>query len=184
MPVLSQETLYTIDDIYNLKDGKRAELIDGHIYYMPPPNTNHQRILNFINTEINIYIRNNSGNCEVFPAPFSVFLFADNLKYLEPDISVICDKNKIDSKGCNGAPDWIIEIISPATKKMDYYTKLSLYQDAGVREYWIVDPYKNTTVVYDMEHDEIPAVYPFTDNIPVGIYQGFSINLSLFSNQT
>ena len=72
MPALSQEKLYT----------------------------NHQRILNFINTEINIYIRNNSGSCEVFPAPFSVFLFADNSRYLEPDISVICDKSKIDNKGC------------------------------------------------------------------------------------
>ncbi len=71
MPELAQEKLHSIDDIYNLKDGKRAELIDGHIYYISPPNTNHQRILNFINTEINIYIRNNSGNCEVFPAPFS-----------------------------------------------------------------------------------------------------------------
>lgn len=94
MPELAQEKLHSIDDIYNLKDGKRTELIDGYIYYISPPNTNHQRILNFINTEINIYIRNNSGNCEVFPAPFSVFLFADNSKYFEPDISVICDKNK------------------------------------------------------------------------------------------
>ncbi|MCI8747654.1 MAG: Uma2 family endonuclease [Lachnospiraceae bacterium] len=184
MPALSQEKLYTIDDIYNLKDGERAELVNGHIYYMSPPDTKHQRILNFINTEINIYIRKNNGSCEVFPAPFSVFLFADDTKYLEPDISVICDQSKIDNKGCNGAPGWIIEIISPATKKMDYYTKLSLYNEAGVREYWIVDPYKNTTVVYDMEHDEIPAVYPFTDNIPVGICQGFSINLSLFFHKS
>ena len=183
MPALSQEKLYTIDDIYNLKDGERAELVDGHIYYMSPPNTNHQRILNFINTEINIYIRKNNGDCEVFPAPFSVFLSADDTKYLEPDISVICDKGKIDNKGCNGAPDWIIEIISPATKKMDYYTKLALYKDAGVREYWIVDPYKHATVVYDMEHDESPAIYPFTDNIPVGIYKGFYISLSLFFPQ-
>ncbi|MCX4325695.1 MAG: Uma2 family endonuclease [Lachnospiraceae bacterium] len=178
MPSLAQEKFYNIDDIYNLKNGERAELIDGQIYYMSPHNTNHQRILNFINTEINIYIRQNNGICEVFPAPFSVFLFADDTKYLEPDISVICDKDKINSKGCNGAPDWIIEIISPATKKMDYYTKLALYQEAGVREYWIVDPYKRTTVVYDMEHDESPLIYQFADNIPVGIYPGFSISLS------
>lgn len=178
MPPLTQEKIYNIDDIYNLKNGERAELIDGQIYFMSPPNTNHQRILNFINTEINIYIRQNNGMCEVFPAPFSVFLFADDTKYLEPDISVICDKDKINSKGCNGAPDWIIEIISPATKKMDYYTKLVLYQEAGVREYWIVDPYKHTTIVYDMEHNESPAIYQFNNNIPVGIYPGFSINLS------
>ena len=72
MPALSQEKLYTIDDIYNLKDGERAELVDGHIYYMSPPNTRHQRILNFINTEINIYIRKNNGGCEVFTAPLVI----------------------------------------------------------------------------------------------------------------
>lgn len=178
MPLLAQEKLYNINDIYNLKNGERAELIDGQIYYMSPPNTNHQRILNFINTEINIHIRQNNGTCEVFPAPFSVFLFADDTKYFEPDISVICDKSKINSKGCNGAPDWIIEIISPATKRMDYYTKLALYQEAGVREYWIVDPYKHTTIVYDMEHNESPAIYQFNESIPVRIYKGFSISLS------
>ena len=140
MPALAQEKLYNIDDIYNLKNGERAELIDGHIYYMSPPNTNHQRILNFINTEINIYIRKNNGDCEVFPAPFSVFLSADDTKYLEPDISVICDPSKLDEKGCHGAPDWIIEITSPSNPQMDYGIKLFKYRSAGVREYWIVDP--------------------------------------------
>lgn len=178
MPALSKEQLYSIDDIYALENGQRAELVNGQIYYMTPPNTNHQRILNYINTEINMYIRQNNGSCEVFPAPFSVFLDADDSKYLEPDISVICDKNKINSQGCNGAPDWIIEIISPSTKKMDYYTKLALYKEAGVREYWITDPYKHATIVYDMEHNEGPVIYSFNDNIPVGIYQGFFINLS------
>lgn len=81
MPALSQEKLYTIDDIYNLKDGERAELVDGHIYYMSPPDTKHQRILNFINTEINIYIRKNNGGCEVFTAPL-VILYSP--QYLHP----------------------------------------------------------------------------------------------------
>ena len=138
---------YTIEYIYALPDGERAELIDGQIYSMAPPNTRHQRILNYINTEINMYIRKNNGECEVFPAPFAVFLNDDNMNYVEPDISVICDKNKISDKGCQGAPDWVIEIISPSSRAMDYFTKLFKYQKSGVREYWIVDPIKQRVTV-------------------------------------
>ena len=86
-----------------------------------------------------MYIRKNNGECEVFPAPFAVFLNDDDMNYVEPDISVICDKNKISDKGCQGAPDWVIEIISPSSMAMDYFTKLFQYQKSGVREYWIVD---------------------------------------------
>ena len=99
MDALKKEALYTTEDIYALPDGERAELIDGQIYYMAPPSTQHQRILNYINTEINMYIRRNKGECEVFPAPFAVFLGIDDKNYVEPDISVICDKNKITDKG-------------------------------------------------------------------------------------
>ena len=114
-PALAQEKSYTIDDIYNLPEGSRAELIDGQIYYMAPPSTKHQRILSFLHLEIGNYIRARNGECEVFPAPFAVFLFADDSKYLEPDISVVCDKNKLNDHGCNGAPDWVIEIVSPSS---------------------------------------------------------------------
>ena len=145
-PALSQEKLYTIDDIYSLPDGERAELIDGQIYYMAPPSRKHQDILSFLHLAIGNHIANNNGECKVYPAPFAVFLFADDSKYLEPDISVICDKDKLNDHGCNGAPDWVIEIVSPSSRPMDYYTKLSLYRSAGVREYWIVDPMKQTTL--------------------------------------
>lgn len=175
---LSQERTYTIDDIYALPDGERAELIDGQLYNMAPPGTIHQRISSFLHASIFNYINDNNGPCEVFTAPFSVYLFEDDSKYLEPDISVICEKNKIDGKGCKGAPDWIIEIVSPSSKRMDYYTKLSLYRAAGVREYWIVDPSKHTTIVYDMEHDDGPALHSFSESVNVNIYPGFSISLS------
>jgi len=107
------------------------------------------------------YIINNHGECKIYPAPFAVFLFADDSKYLEPDISVICDKDKLNDNGCNGAPDWIIEIVSPSSKVMDYYTKLSLYREAGVREYWIVDQMKQTILVYEMEKALAPTIYSF-----------------------
>ncbi len=178
MPAFAQERLCTIDDIYALPDGKRAELIDGQIYYMAPPSTKHQRILSFLHLEIGNHIRSKGGTCEVFPAPFAVFLYADDSKYLEPDISVICDKSKLDEHGCKGAPDWIIEIVSPSSRAMDYYTKLSLYREAGVHEYWIVDPIKQTILVYDMAQAAAPAIYSFSDTIKANIYDNLEINFS------
>lgn len=91
---LRKDELYTVDDIYALPNGKRAELIDGKIYYLAPPNTKHQRLVHFFDREIGNYIQSKHGECETFPAPFAVFLDEDDINYVEPDISVICDKNK------------------------------------------------------------------------------------------
>ena len=118
------ENFHTVEDIYKLPDGKRAELIDGCIYDMAPPGTTHQRILSYLHASIFNYISSHNGNCEVFPSPFAVFLNKDDFTYVEPDISVVCDKNKLDQKGCHGAPDWVIEIVSPGSRHMDYFTKL------------------------------------------------------------
>lgn len=176
MDVVRNLEYYTIEDIYALPEGERAELIDGKIYNMAPPNTRHQRLLNFISTEINMYIRENNGECEVFPAPFAVFLNKDDKNYVEPDISVICDKDKITDKGCSGAPDWIIEIVSPSSKPMDYFTKLFKYRTSGVKEYWIVDPIKQRVTVYFFEKESVEE-YSFGTDIPVGIYEGFTIRV-------
>lgn len=168
---------YTIDDIYALPDGERAELIDGQIYYMTPPSRKHQRLTVEISTLINNYIKDNNGSCEVDIAPFAVFLNEDDRNYVEPDISVICESRKLNDKGCVGAPDWIIEIVSPSSRHMDYFTKLFKYRTAGVREYWIVDSEKNRVTIYAFEAASVEE-YAFTDNIPCGIYPGFSINIS------
>lgn len=175
---LAQEKIYTIDDIYALPEGERAELIDGQIYDMAPPNTMHQRISHRLAWKIENYVQSKNGGCEVFPAPFAVFLNQDDHNYVEPDISVICDKNKINDKGCAGAPDWIIEIVSPSTQRMDYGIKLFKYRTAGVREYWIVNPVTRTVNVYDFEHEEKTWQYSFEDDIPVCIYENFSIRIS------
>lgn len=176
MDTLRQEKAYTIDDIYSLPDGERAELIDGKIYYMALPNTKHQRLVHFFDREIGNYIQNNNGECEVLPAPFAVFLNEDEINYVEPDISVICDRDKITDKGCNGAPDWIIEIVSPGNKPMDYFTKLFKYRSAGVREYWIVDPTREVVTVYRFEKETMEQ-YSFGEDIPVGLYEDFSIKV-------
>lgn len=175
---LVEEKIYTIDNIYDLPDGQRAELVDGQIFYMAPPSRRHQDILSFLHLAIGNHIAQYNGECKVYPAPFAVFLSADDSKYLEPDISVICDKNKLDERGCNGAPDWIIEIVSPSSRSMDYYTKLFLYRSAGVREYWIVDPMKQTVLVYDMERSAAPAIYSFSNIVKVNIYDKLEIDFS------
>jgi len=179
MPLL-KEQLYTIEDIYKLPNGERAEIIDGQIYYMAPPKFKHQKILNYINMKIYRYIEEHNGACEVVPAPFAVFLDNDEYTYVEPDISVICDKSKIDDNGCNGAPDWIVEIVSPSSKKLDYFIKLSKYREAGVREYWIVDPEKNQILAWNFEEDDVSS-YSFADIIKAGIYEDLLIDFSQIS---
>ena len=174
---LPTERIYTTDDIYNLPNGKRAELIDGQIYDMAPPSRTHQRIVGKLYNIVSNYIESNKGSCEVYISPFAVFLNEDDKNYVEPDISVICDQSKLTDKGCFGAPDWIIEIVSPSSRRMDYYTKLLKYSSSHVREYWIVDPDKNRIIVYDLEHEDMNE-YTFTDTVNVCIYPDLSINFN------
>lgn len=177
MNVIRKEETYTIEDIYALPEGERAELIDGQIYYLATPSRTHQRLLFSLSRKIADYIDAHQGTCEVDIAPFAVFLNNDDINYVEPDISVICDPSKLDEKGCHGAPDWIIEIVSPGSKQMDYYKKLFKYRTAGVREYWVVDPDKNIITVYNFESDTMEE-YSFGENVPVGIYEDFFIRVS------
>lgn len=176
MEALRKEEIYTINDIYALPDGERAELIDGRIYYMAPPNRRHQDIIFSLSRRIADYIDSNDGSCKVYLAPFAVFLNENDTNYVEPDISVICDSSKLTDKGCNGAPDWIVEIVSPGSRQMDYFTKLFKYQTAGLREYWIVDPEKDSVMVYRFEGETMEQ-YSFGDDVPVGIYEGFSVKV-------
>lgn len=175
-PSLAHSIIYTEEDYYRLPEEVRAELIDGKFYYMSAPSRIHQDILNFINTEINLYIRSHSGSCKVYPAPFAVKLFAERDEIVEPDISVICDPDKLTDRGCTGAPDWIVEIVSPGNPGHDYIRKLNLYADAGVREYWIVDPRSQKIFVYCLEQKNVQAdAYTFQDRIKVNIYEGLWI---------
>lgn len=175
---LPREQVYTTDDIYALPDGERAELIDGQIYMMGTPSRIHQKLVGQLSRIIGNYIESNQGSCEIYPAPFAVFIKKDDKNYVEPDISVICDKNKLSDRGCEGAPDFIIEIVSPSSRRMDYYKKCALYAESGVREYWIVDPEKQRTMIYRYEDDAAPMIVPFEQDLAVGIYNNFMINVS------
>ena len=175
---LPEENTYTIEDIYSLPEGTRAELIDGQIYYMAPPNRIHQEIVHFLDRTIGNYIVQKEGSCKIYPAPFAVLLNKDDRNYVEPDISVICDRNIISDRGCEGAPDLVIEVVSPSSRKMDYVRKNAVYAEANVREYWIVDPEKERTTVYRYEDDVAPTIFSFDQAITVGIYKDLSITIS------
>nr|WP_300839216.1 Uma2 family endonuclease [uncultured Acetatifactor sp.] len=177
MDLARQLEYSTIEDIYNLPDGQRAELIDGELYMMATPGRIHQRLVMLLSNSIFNYINSKNGDCEVYPSPFAVFLNADDKLYLEPDISVICDKDKLTEEGCEGAPDWIIEIVSPTSRPMDYNKKLFKYRTAGVREYWIVDPMKRQITVYNFEYDTFEE-YSFSDKVKAGIYDDFEIDFA------
>ena len=163
MPLLKNDQ-YTSEDYWNLPEGTRAELIDGKFYDMAPPSRIHQRLVSKLTSVIDQYISNHHGNCQVYPAPFAVNLDADDRDWVEPDISVICNPNKLTDRGCSGAPDLIIEIVSPS--KTD------------VREYWIVDPLKERVTVYYYEEDAAPTIYTFMQPITVGIYKDLTITIA------
>ncbi|MCR5232782.1 MAG: Uma2 family endonuclease [Lachnospiraceae bacterium] len=171
------ETVHTINDIMNLPEGKHMELIEGTAYNMAPPSPGHQQIAFAIARKIADYIDENRGECTVYPAPFGVFLSEEDNTYLEPDISVICDRSKISERGCEGAPDWVIEVVSPSSKSMDYLRKLYQYKQKGIRLYWIVDPLSGYISVYDFEHDTMTQ-HSFNESIPVSIYNDFEIDMT------
>lgn len=172
---------YTIADIEALPDGERAELIDGEMFMMAMPMTVHQRILVKLIFEIETFIRKNKGNCELFPAPFGVYIKKDERNYVEPDISVICHGDKLDEKGCHGAPDWVIEIVSPSSRKMDYVRKTKLYRETGVQEYWIVDPNKEMVTIYHADQWDVPVCHSFAERIRAGIYEDLYLEFTEFS---
>lgn len=174
---LAQAKIYTEEDYYNIPEDIRAELIDGQIYYQAAPGRLHQKISGQLYTNISQYISKKNGTCEVYYAPFAVKLFKDKKNIVEPDISVICDPDKLTDRGCTGAPDWIVEIISPSNPEHDYIRKLNLYKDAGVREYWIVDPENKKIFVYCFEKDAFKLeAYTFQDKIKVSIYNDLWID--------
>lgn len=163
---------YTMKDYLALPEEKRVELIDGVFYDMSSPSNIHQLISGEIFRYFSDYIRENKGKCIPAYAPLDVQLDCDDKTIVQPDVLIVCDRDKFQGGRVYGAPDLIVEILSPSTKKKDAYTKLMKYAQAGVREYWMVDPNRKTVIVYELEHDEPPVVYGFKDAVPVRIFDG------------
>lgn len=180
------EKNYTYADILSWGEDVRAEIIYGDLYMMSAPSTIHQVVSMELSTRIHAFLSDKP--CKVFAAPFDVRIFEndqDNPQkvdtVVEPDISVVCDKNKIDKQGCKGAPDFIIEVLSPSTARLDNFVKLNLYQRAKVREYWVVDPLNATVNVYLPDETErlvVSEVYTRKDVAKVTVLPGCEIDLS------
>ena len=179
MPALQpQVQLITLEQYEALPEDKRVEVFDDVVYDMVSPSQEHQIISMELSTMLNTYIKTKKGSCRVFHAPFDVKLSEQPLTIVQPDLMIICDKNKLDGKRCNGAPDFIIEIVSPSNPADDYIRKLYYYKNAGVREYWIVDPRKKTITVNYFEKDMLNIQYSFDSIIKVNIYEDLLINFS------
>ena len=163
---------YTLDDYYALPDEKRVELIDGEFYDMSAPSSVHQLLCLELAHLLLEFIRSKNGSCVTFASPIDVQLDCDDRTMVEPDVIVVCDRSKIIKRCIYGAPDLVIEILSPSTKSKDMFIKLSKYRNAGVREYWLVDPDKKQVIVYDFAHDDSISVYGFDAKVPVGIFNG------------
>ena len=163
---------YTMEDYYALPEERRAELIDGIIYDMASPTSVHQLIGAEIWEQLKSYIRNSKGKCVPMLAPLDVQLDCDDRTMVQPDVLVVCDRERIHMNCVYGAPDFIVEIMSKATRKKDSIIKLNKYMNAGVREYWMVDTESRKVVVYDFAHEEYPVIYGGEDKVPVGIFDG------------
>jgi Uma2 family endonuclease len=171
---------YTYADYLEWDENERCEIIDGEAYMMVTPSRIHQEISMALSAMIYNYLEGKP--CEVYPAPFAVRLFpqedGSDDTVVEPDITVVCDPSKLDDRGCNGAPDFIIEIISPSTARYDRIVKFNKYREAGVREYWIVDPEEKIISVYLLKDGQYMAVnYDDTAVVPVTALPGCSIDL-------
>lgn len=166
----------TAEDYWSLPEGVRAELIDGELWDLASPSRLHQKIVYELGRAMGDHIAERGGTCEVYPAPFAVNLFADESTFVEPDLSVVCDHDKLSDRGCEGAPDLVVEVISPSNPGMDYLSKLGLYREASVREYWICDPQRERTLVYDFEGSGTPEVYGFGELARSTVLPGFAFD--------
>ena len=173
-----QPEVITLEQYEALPDEIRMEVFDGIVYDMASPSQIHQSISMQLSTVINNYILRKKGPCSIFSAPFDVKLSDSPLIIVQPDIMVVCDKNKLDEKRCNGAPDFIIEIVSPANPSDDYIRKLYYYKNYEVREYWIVDPRRKVITVNYFENNIVSVQYPFDSVIKVNIFDDLLINFS------
>lgn len=186
MALPAEKERYTFADVLTWPDDERAELINGEVFMMAPaPATAHQLISGELFGQLHSYLK--GKKCKVISAPFDVRLFEqdgdspeDIDTVVDPDISIVCDPSKLDEHGCKGAPDMVVEILSPSTRRHDRLTKFNLYQRAGVREYWIVDPIDKSVQVFTLEDGHYIAkdFGAVGDRVKVNVLEDCVIDLS------
>jgi Uma2 family endonuclease len=185
---LDMNKRYTYADYLTWLDDKRRELIDGFIHLMSAPLRIHARVSFKLSNRMSNMVEKSNGNCHIYSAPFDVRLPLNGSKdddriydVVQPDICVVCDLTKLDDRGCVGAPDLIVEVLSPSTLKYDWNYKFNLYEKAGVREYWIADPKAKTISVFLLQADgkyDNGTVYDCHQKVPVFIFEGLEIDLN------
>lgn len=163
---------YTVDDYYALPEDQRVELIDGYFYDMAAPTPLHQLIGGEVYRQIANFILERDGSCIPFISPIDIQLDCDERTMVQPDVAIICRNDKVRERVIYGAPDFVLEVISPSTRRKDYTKKLSKYMAAGVREYWILDPYQQKLIVYFFESEVCPVIHGLNEPVAVGIYNG------------
>ena len=163
---------YTIEDYYGLTDDHRVELIDGVIYDMSSPSSIHQIILSKIWSQFDKYITSHKGSCIAMLAPIDVQLDCNNKTILQPDIFILCDRDKLKHHVVYGAPDLVVEILSPSTQNKDMKLKTAKYRKAGVKEYWLINPMTKQIRVHLFNPTPKTTLYSFENKIPVGIWEG------------
>ena len=182
---MPKEQYYTYADLLSWGEDTRYELYNGQPVALASPSQIHQEISIELSTQLHSYLR--GKKCRVYTAPFDVRLFENSGEspenvdtVVQPDIMIVCDPAKVDRHGIHGAPDLVIEILSDSTRRIDRLTKFSLYQRAGVREYWIADPSAQVVLVHTLEDGSYhsPVAYNGTASVPVGILDGCSIDLT------
>jgi len=170
---------YTYTDYLQWDDGMRRELIDGKIYFMAGPNRRHQKLSGNLYDQFKAFLK--GKECEVYYAPLDVRLNADTLDdtVVQPDLIIVCDDSILDDAGIKGAPDMVVEILSPTTADYDRATKFNIYLQAGIKEYWIVDPETQSLAVNILNDGRyITYLYSNNETAPVRILEGCMINLS------
>jgi len=176
MGIIPKKEDYTFEEWQDMDNNEKIELIDGSLYMTSAPSRRHQKVLRELTTELNIFLR--GKKCALYTDPFMVQLTKKTV--VHPDISVICDNNKLNDRGCTGAPDLIIEILSPSNAGHDIFTKYNQYLLAGVKEYWIVDPHKNTVITYILQNGDYEStLYKEKDILQVFVLPDCKIDLKV-----
>lgn len=161
---------YTLEDYYTMPEDRRAELIEGVMFDMAAPSFVHQHLLGRLFTQISSFIESKKGDCLTMMSPVDVRLDCDDRTVVQPDLLILCDRGKICKWGIMGAPDFCLEIVSESTRRKDYIKKLQKYVDAGVREYWILDPERRTLITYDWRDDYSAHVLPLQGRAGLAVF--------------
>lgn len=171
---------YTMKDIEQLSEGMMVELINGKLHFITAPSRMHQFLVTNILVRMFNHIKEKQGNCHVYPAPLGVCLLEEDETFVLPDIVLVCKKDVLTDAGCEGAPDLLVEIVSPGNASHDYITKLAKYKQIGVREYWIVDPLQKKVSLVNYEDSEESGEYSYKDVIRSCVLEGFEIRIADF----